>query len=179
MLFDFRKTVSSVLAASVAAGALCHVASAKPAESRNIIYSASSEVPALDRSAAKLFSNTYQVIDVKPGGDFRRAHVKGFEIYLRNDPRPMRETKTLAKASIGYVVTVEGLAKDLRVLESNDTRVAALLMKQISQRRFVPAQYRGAAVPSLQHTEVRFGPSDDKDSGLFKDGLGIMGNRDR
>ena len=179
MLLRFHNLVRSVVTAIFIAGALCHVAAEKPADSRTIIYNPGSEAPALDRSAAKLFSDKYRVVDIKPSREFRRAHVKGFEIYLRSDPRPRRETNTPAKASIGYVVTAEGLVKDLRVLESTDKRVAAVLIGQILQRRFVAAEYRGAAVPSLEHTEASFLASEDKGDSLFKDGLGIMGSRDR
>ena len=104
----------------------------------------------------------------------------GMTVFNYGDPRPMREMKTPAKASVGFVVTTDGFVKDLRLLESTDKRVAEFLMNQIQMRRFAPAQYHGAAVPSLEHMEARFGPADERDnSRMFKDGLGIMGQRDR
>jgi hypothetical protein len=152
----------------------------KPADPRPIIYNARSEVPALDRSAGRVFSDKYQVVAINPGRDFAPARLKGFDIYLPTDPRPMRESKTVAKASVGYVITADGLVKDLRVLESTDKRVADFVIKQIERRRYDPARFRGAQVASLGHFQVRYGPMDDRDnSSMFKDGLGIQGMRDR
>jgi hypothetical protein len=181
MLFRFPAVFRSAAAvfsimASFAKGGLAQ----KPANARPIVYNARSEVPALDRSAARSFSDKYQVVAIDPGRDFAPARLKGFDIYLPTDPRPMREANTIAKASVGYVITADGLVKDLRVLESTDKRVADFVIKQIERRRFDPAQFRGARVASLGHFQVRYGPMDDRDnSSMFKDGLGIQGMRDR
>jgi hypothetical protein len=180
--FHFHAAIRLAAIGCAVLAAFGRVAAEKPAEWRNVIYNASRDRPALDGAAAKLFSDKYQVIAVKPGRDFVRARVKGHDIYLPDstDPRPMREMKTAAKASVGFVVTADGLVKDLRVLESTDKRVADFLISQIQMRRFAPATYHGASVPSLEHMEAHFGPADERDnSRMFKDGLGIMGQRDR
>jgi hypothetical protein len=182
MHFQFQTAGSLAGIACALIAAFAPVAAGKPAEPRNLIYSAGSEAPVLDRSGARLFSDKYRVVAVSPGRDFVRARLKGFGIYRawNIDPRPMRETKTSAKASVAYVVTADGLVKDVRVLESTDKRVADFLIKQIEPRRFAPAQFRDTRVASLEHTEVHFGPADERDnSSMFKDGLGIMGQRDR
>ena len=182
MFFHFHSALRSAVVAAAVIAACTQAVAEKPAAPPNVIYSATGEVPALDRSAAKLFSDRYQIVTVHRGAGFVRARIKGFNIYLPDskDPRSTRDARTPAKASIGYVVTAEGLVKDLRVLESTDKRVADFLVKQIERRRFAPAQYRGSAVASLEHTEVRFGPIDERDnSSMFKDGLGNQGQRDR
>jgi hypothetical protein len=182
MLFRFPTAIRIGAAACAAIASFTAASAEKPAAPRHVIYNAGTDAPALDQSAARSFSDKYQVVTVRPSGGFVRARLKGHSIYPLSsaDPRPMRETKTIAKASVGFVVTPEGLVTDVRVLESTDKRVADFLVKQIVQRRFAPAQYRGAAVPSLEHTEARFGPADERDySSMFKNGLGIMGSRDR
>ena len=179
MLLRFAAIVA-IAAASF--GAAPSNNSEKPADARNVVYRASSEKPVLDGALTKSFSDKYRVIAIKPGHDFVRARVKGNDIYLPSstDPRPMREMKSAAKAAVGFVVTADGLVKDLRVLESTDKRVADLLLNQIQMRRFVPAQYRGVAVVSLEYRKVEFGPAQEVDnSRMFKDGMGIMGQRDR
>ena len=181
MFFQFPMVVRSAATAGVVIAAVAQVIAGKPAVLPNVIYTTGSEVPALDRTAAKSFSDKYRIVTMKPGQDFVPARVKGNEISFPYgyDPRPMREMKTPAKASIGFVVTAEGYIRDLRVLESTDPRVADYLIQQIQMRRFAPAKYRGAAVASLDYRQVLFGPIDDKDSGMGKNGLGIMGYRDR
>ena len=91
----------------------------------------------------------------------------------------MREMKTPGKAAIGFVISADGVVRDLRVLESTDPRIADFLINQIQMRRFVPAQYRGAAVASLEYRQAHYGPTNERDSNIFKDGMGIMGYRDR
>ena len=180
MFLDFQRAARSAVPVCIVVAACTQVAAEKPVAPRPVIYNARSETPALDRSAARLFSDKYQVVAVNPGRDFAPARLKGFNIYLPTDPRPMRQTNTPVKASVLYVITADGLVKDLRVLESTDKRVADFVIKQIERRRFDPAQFRGARVASLGHLEVRYGPVDEKDnSSMFKDGLGIMGQRDR
>jgi hypothetical protein len=156
--------------------ALAQLAAEKPAEPRNVIYNPSSENLALDGIAAKLFSDKYRVIAIKPGSEFVRARLKGHNLYLPDsiDPHPMRDAKTSAKAAVGFVVSADGVVRDLRVLESTDKRVADFLMKKIRERRFAPAQYRGASVASLEHMKVDFGPMDERDNSReYKDGTGI------
>jgi hypothetical protein len=127
-----------------------------------------------------LFSDQYRVVALKPGRDFVPARLKGGEFYFASyDPRPMREMKTPGKAAIGFVISADGVVRDLRVLESTDPRIADFLINQIQMRRFVPAQYRGAAVASLEYRQAHYGPTNEKDSSMFKDGMGIMGYRDR
>ncbi|HKP03893.1 MAG TPA: hypothetical protein VJU77_11115 [Chthoniobacterales bacterium] len=160
--------------------AVAQVIAGKPAEPASVVYTVSSKAPVLDRTAAKLFSDEYRVVTIKPGGEFVPARVKGNDVYFGYyDPRPMRETKTPAKAAVGFIITAEGYVKDLRVLESTDPRVADHVINQIQMRRFVPAKYRGVAVASLEYRGAHFGPVNDKDSSMFKDGMGIMGYRDR
>lgn len=69
---------------------LPQLAGERPAESRNAIYSPSSENPALDGMAAKVFSDKYRVIAIKPGPEFVRARLLGHNLYLpdESDPRP-------------------------------------------------------------------------------------------
>ena len=183
MFFNSHTAIKLAAAGCAVTWAFAQVAAAgKSSESGNVIYNASSDLPLLDRTAAKLFSDKYQVVAVKPGRDFVRARLKGhgITVFYYADPRPMREMKTAAKASVGFVVTADGIVKDLRVLESTDKRVADFLMNRIQMRRFAPATYHGASVPSLEHMEAKFGPADERDnSRMFKDGLGIMGQRDR
>ena len=182
-MFSHLPTIMRLVATACAVlTAFAQAAAEKPEERRNVIYNARSERPPLDGAAAKLFSDKYRVIAIKPSRDFVRARVKGHDIYLpySADPRPMREMHTAANASVGFVVTADGRIQDVRVLESTDKRVADLLINQISMRHFAPAQYRGIAVASLEHRLARFGPADEKDnSSMFKDGMGIMGQRDR
>jgi hypothetical protein len=173
MVSRFRITLRLAATAFAVVAAL---AAEKPAEPRNVIYNPSSEDRALDGIAAKLFSDKYRVIAIKPSSDFVRARLKGHDLYLpdQTDPRPVRDAKTSAKAAVGFVVSVDGLVTDLRVLESTDKRVADLLMKRIRERRFAPAQYRGAPIASLEHMKVEYGPMEDRDySRMYKEGTGI------
>jgi outer membrane biosynthesis protein TonB len=182
MVSDFRIVIRLAATVCGIVTPLTPLAAEKPAESRNVIYNPRSETPELDGIAAKLFSNQYRVIAIKSGSEFVRARLKGHNIYLpsETDPRPMRDQKTSAKASVGFVVGTDGVVRDLRVLESTDRRVADFLMKKIQERRFAPAQYRGAPVASLEHMKVDFGPTDERDyNSMYKDGMGIMGQRDR
>ena len=152
----------------------------KPAEPASVVYTVNSKAPVLDRTAAKLFSDEYRIVTVKPGADFVPARVKGNDVdFSYYDPRPMREMKTPAKAVVGFIINPEGYVKDLRILESTDPRVADHVINQIQMRRFVPAKHHGAAVASLEYRGAHFGPANDKDGSLFKDGMGIMGYRDR
>lgn len=176
MVSHFRITIRLAATALAVVAALAPLAAEKPAEPRNVIYNPSSEDRALDGIAAKLFSDKYRIIAIKPGSEFVRARLKGHNLYLpeETDPRSVRDAKTSAKAAVGFVVSVDGVVSDLRVLESTDKRVADLLMKRIRERRFAPAQYRGAPVASLEHMKVEYGPMEDRDySRMYKEGTGI------
>src|ERR1700730_6047713 len=126
MISRFRITIRLAATTFAAVAALAQLAAEKPVEPRNVIYNPSSENRALDGMTAKLFSDKYRVIAIKPGSEFVRARLKGHNLYLPDsiDPRPMRDAKTSAKAAVGFVVSSDGVIKDLRVLESTDKRVA-------------------------------------------------------
>jgi outer membrane biosynthesis protein TonB len=176
MVSRFRIAIRLAATAFAIVAAIAPVAAEKPAEPRNVIYNPSSEDRALDAMAAKLFSDKYRVVAINPGSEFVPARIKGHNLYLPNetDPRPVRDAKTSVKAAVGFVVGFDGVVGDVRVLESTDKRVADLLMKRIRERRFAPAQYRGAPVLSLGHMKVTYGPTDDRDySREYKDGTGI------
>jgi hypothetical protein len=176
MVSRVRIAIRSAAAALAVMASLPQLAGEKPAESRNVIYRPSGENPVLDGIAAKVFSDKYRVIAIKPGSEFVRARLLGHNLYLpdESDPRPIRDAKTSAKAAVGFVVSVDGTIRDLRVLESTDKRVADFLIKRIEERRFAPARYRGAPVASLEHMKVDYGPMDERDySREYKDGSGI------
>lgn len=182
MVSCFRIAIRWAATAFVLVATVVQLAAEKPAEPRSVVYNPSSENLALDGIAAKMFAHEYRVIAIKPGSEFVRARIKGHNLYLPGsvDPRPMRDAKTSAKAAVGFVISADGVVRDLRVLESTDKRVADFLLKKIQERRFAPAQYRGAPVASLEHMKVNFGPMDERDySRMYKDGMGIMGQRDR
>jgi hypothetical protein len=154
----------------------------KPAgQSKTLVYYEVSGKPsAFDRDAKNAYAGKFRFIDIKKGDGFTPGYMKGGWPY-HVDPRPEREEAVPGKVVIVWVVTPEGSVIEPRILQSTDNRVADFMINRIALRRFVPARVRGIAVFRLWSDEFVFG-SDRKrarDSSLFKDGLGIQGQRDR
>jgi hypothetical protein len=145
-----------------------------------VYYEVSGKPSTFHRDAKNAYAGRFRFIDVKKGDGFNPGHMKGGWPYY-NDPRPEREETVPGKVVIVWVVTPEGNVIEPRILQSTDTRVGNHMIHLIALRRFVPARVRGIAVFSLWSDEFVFG-SDGKrarDSSLYKDGLGIQGQRDR
>jgi hypothetical protein len=141
------------------------------------LYNEISDDPALDRAARALYADKYQVIDIKSAA-FTAARPKGHgRIY--QDPRPIRELGTRAKALVVYIVTPEGMVTEPRVLTSTDERLAKYLLELIKIKRFFPARLNGVPVFSLIGEKAELQPSKPEENRLFKDGHGIQGARDR
>lgn len=149
-----------------------------PAAGKIVIYNEISDDPFLDRAGRNAYAGRYHVIDIKRSSEFTPARLKGASGYI-DDPRPMREMGVPAKAVIVFVVTPEGLVKEPHLIQSTDQRVANHLIELMTLRRFAPARLRGVPVFSLYSSEAVFERGRDRDSGLFKNGLGIQGSRDR
>jgi hypothetical protein len=91
----------------------------------------------------------------------------------------MRDEAVPGKVVISWLVTPEGRVIEPRILQASDNRVANYMINLIVFRRFVPARIKGVAVLTVWVDEFVFGSNTKRDDGLFRDGLGIQGQRDR
>jgi hypothetical protein len=135
-----------------------------------------------NRAAQKAYAGAFQVIDIRHADGFDPGRAKGsepFSFYI--DPRPEREAAVPGKVLLVWVVTPDGRVIEPRILHSTDARLASHVQGRVANRRYVPARLRGTAVFSLRGHEFVFGPAgkQSRDSMMFKDGLGIQGQRDR
>ena len=133
---------------------------------------------AFDRLAKNALAGKFRFIDVTLKDGFTPARVKGFEIDLR-DPRSPHDSSIPAKASYAFIVTPDGRVIEPRILSSTDPLVSKYVLNQISYRRYFPARYKGVPVYDLHGDEFKVGGAADRGDRMFRDGLGIMGQRDR
>ena len=145
---------------------------------RTTLYNEMSDDPVLDRAAGRVYAARFHIVEVKPGQDYSPARLKGHNPYFQ-DPRPMRELHKPARATVAYIITPQGTVIEPRVIEPSDSRLAEHVIKFISRRRFAPARHRGAAVFSVGAHQLSFPGSTQKENSSVRNGLGIMGYRDR
>lgn len=156
----------------------------KPADqSKPLLYNhLAGKAPSWDRDAKNAYAGKFQVIDIRSGNGFTPGRMKTHDPrdYFP-DPRPEREETVPAKVVLVWVVTPEGTVIEPRILQSTDKRVANSLLHMVGLGRYAPARLRGSAVFSLWGHEFVFGSETkrSRDSDMFKNGLGIQGQRDR
>ena len=152
----------------------------KPADqSKTLVYNEiTEESSGLDRAAKNAYAGKFRFVDIRPSEGFTQGHLKG-RPPVYQDPRPMREETKPGKVVVAFLVTPDGRVIEPRIVQSTDRRVTSYMLALINPRRYVPARFRGAAVFSLWAEEFVFGSETRRDNGLFKNGLGIQGNRDR
>lgn len=141
----------------------------------NDVSKGSAEV---DRVLEKAYADKFRVLEATLKDGFQAARIKGEWGYL-SDPRSMRLWRIPGRVKVAFAVTPEGRVADPRVLESTDPLFAKGLLAAMPTWRFVPARYRGTPVFSLFMFAEDFESSSRDGNGIGKDGLGIMGYRDR
>jgi hypothetical protein len=147
-------------------------------QGKPVIYHELKEGSGASDATKKAYAEDYRVIDIRTSDGFEHARLKGFSLPFQ-DPRPMREMDVPAKLVLAFVVTADGRVKDLRVIQSTDSRVAKHIMHLLERRTYVSARFRGVPVASLLREKVQFGGGNERDSPYFKNGMGIQGYRDR
>ena len=131
-----------------------------------------------ERDAKSAYAAKFHIIDVKEKDGFKRCGIKGIEYPLK-DPRSMRSDATPGKISFAFIVTPDGRVIEPRILHSTDASVTTYILQHYDNRRFFPAKFRGIAVSSLYFDEWPFGGQPGRDDQNFRNGLNIMGYRDR
>jgi hypothetical protein len=156
----------------------------KPAEqSKTLLYNqVTGQASAWNRDVKSVYAGRFQIVDIRPGNGFTPGRMKTHDPrdYFP-DPRPEREEAVPARVVLGWVVTPQGTVIEPRVLHSTDQRIANSLLHMVALGRYAPARFRDSAVFSLWGHEFIFGSVSKKprDSDMFKNGLGIQGQRDR
>lgn len=156
----------------------------KPADqSKTLLYNHVTEhAPAWHRDVKSAYAGRFRIVDIRSGAGFTPGRMKSADPgdYFP-DPRPEREEAVPARVVLGWVVTPQGTVIEPRVLHSTDQRIASSLLHMVALGRYAPARFRDSAVFSLWGHEFIFGSVSKKprDSDMFKNGLGIQGQRDR
>jgi hypothetical protein len=146
-------------------------------QGKTLIYNQLIEKPVVSgRDAQKAYAGKFQVIDIRQGGEFSAAHMKGHEprfFWTEWDPRPVRQETIPAKVVLVWVVSPEGRVIEPRVIQSPDKRLAEQVIAEVTRLRYAPARFRGVAVFSLWSHEFVFGDHQSRWGGEFNDGSGI------
>lgn len=147
-------------------------------KNRPILYDdVTNRQEAIDREAQKAFSDRFRVVEIKKDAGYQPTHLKG-RPHVFTDPRSMRLWRVPFKMTYAYVVTAEGRALAPRVLQTTDKETAESLAESFLFDRYAPARLHGVPVACLQYGEIHFAQSSTDDRS-YRDGLGIMGYRDR
>ena len=148
-------------------------------QGKTMVYNeVTKESSAFDRAVINAYAGKFRFVDIRASEGFTQGHLKGRPPVFQ-DPRPMREETKPGKVVVAFLVTPDGRVIEPRIVQSTDQRVASYMLALITPRRYVPARLRGAAVFSLWAEEFVFGSEGRRDNDMFKNGLGIQGNRDR
>lgn len=150
----------------------------KTGKDRPILYDdATHRRVAIDAEAKKVFSDRFRIVETKTEAGYRPMHLKG-RSHVFSDPRSMRLWRVPFKMTYTYVVTAEGRAFAPQVLQTTDKKTAEALTHSFLYDRYAPAELNGVPVACLEYGEVHFGGYSEDDNS-YRDGLGIMGYRDR
>lgn len=132
----------------------------------------------LGEQAGATYAGKLHVIKVSEKDGFTPAKLK-FSNFGVGDPRGTKERETPVRVVCVFVVMPDGQTTEPRIISSTDSRISDGVITSVLHRRFIPATYRGTPVASLEATVVKWAGAEAQDYGMFQNGLGIMGYRDR